>query len=205
MRYLKLISCIFLLLSGVSLAEKEYVPDYFPAPVGAEWHYKLTSTAGMSMDIKTVISEHADASKVGYNIVQKNYMPQESINYFHKTDGVVYSCKTEMPASNYSADFVEDKPDLQYYTGLAKGHTWKYAGKMGGQDWTQDWTVVGPEKVTVPAGTFDAIKVESSSTVAGSTTEYVIWYVDRIGSVKVVTKASGMTNDMVLVKYSFPK
>ena len=187
------------------MAQEKYVPDYFPSPVGAEWHYKLTSSAGTNMDIKTVVTEHADAAKVGYNIVQKSYLPQESVNYYLKADGVVYACKTEMPASNYSADFVEDKPDLQYYTGLAAGHTWDYKGKMGAQDWTQSWKVVGPEKVKVPAGEFDAIKVESTSEVAGSTTEYTFWYVDRVGPVRIVTKVSGMTNDMVLVKYSFPK
>ena len=57
MRYLKLIACLFALLSGVSFAQEKYVPDYFPAPLGAEWHYKLTSTAGMNMEIKTVIAE----------------------------------------------------------------------------------------------------------------------------------------------------
>lgn len=205
MRYLRSILCLAILLCGVASADDKYIPDYWPAPVGAEWHYKLESSAGMNLDIKTVVTEHADASKVGYNVVQKTYMPQESINYYLKTDGVVYSCKTEMPASNYSADYEKDKPDLQYYTGLKAGHTWNYTGKVGGQEWKQDWTVVGPEEVKVPAGDFKAVKITSTSTVSGSTTEYTFWYVDRVGAVRIITKVSGMTNDMKLVKYSFPK
>jgi len=204
MRLLRYLFALALLLTTAGMAqEKPYIPDYFPAPLGAEWHYKLTTNMGQNMDIKTVVAERTDASKVGYNIVQKSYVPQESINYYLKKPGWVMTLKTEMPASNYSADYVEDKPDLM--NPLKTGATWDYKGKMGGQDWVQSWKVVGPEKVTVPAGTFEAMKVESTSEVSASKTDYTFWYVDRVGTVRVTTKVSGMTTDMQLVKYVFPK
>ena len=204
MRFIRLLLTLSLLMSVAGTAqEKPYVPDYFPSPLGAEWNYKLTSSMGQNMDIRTVVAERTDAAKVGYNVVQKTYMPQESINYYFKKPGWVLTLKTEMPASNYIADFVEDKPDLM--NPLKVGATWDYKGKMSGQDWTQTWKVAGAEKVTVPAGTFDAMKLESTSEVSGSKTNYVFWYVDRIGLVRVTTEVSGMTTDMQLVKYSFPK
>jgi hypothetical protein len=203
MRYLKLIALICVLLSSAAVAKEEYVPDYFPAPLGAEWYYKLTSSAGMTMDIKNVVSQRTDASEVGYNIVIDSFVPQKSISYYLKKPGWAMILKTEMPASNYTADYVEDLPHLM--NPLKTGATWDYKGKMGGQDMTQSWKVIGAEKVTVPAGEFNAIKVESTSTISGSTTEYTFWYVDRVGAVRVLTKVAGMTNDMVLVKYAFPK
>jgi len=196
-------------LSSLALAQKKpYVPDYFPAAMGTEWHYDLKSSGGYALKLKTVVTERADASKTGYNVVQTSYVNgSETLNYFLKKSGWVDILKTEMPASNYSMDFVEDKKDLM--NPLKVGASWDYKGKAvsgsGTQVWEQTWNVVGVEDVTVPAGSYKAVKVTSTSTVDGNETKYTYWYVDRVGAVRVVTEVAGMTNDMVLTKFVVPK
>lgn len=204
MRILQLVVCFVLIMQASVLAQgKDYVPDYFPAPKGGEWHYDLTTSAGHKMQIKTVITERTDASKLGYNIVQTSYTPQESVSYYFKKPGWVILLKTDMPSASYSADYVEDKNELM--NPLKVGATWDYKGKMGGQDWVQTWKVVGTEEVVVPAGTYTAVKVESVSEVSNSKTEYTYWWVDQVGMVRVLTKVSGTSNDMVLTKLMLPK
>lgn len=202
-----LLTLAVLALSLSAQAKPEYVPDYFPAPLGAEWHYELKSSAGYNLKLKNVVSERTDAAKAGYNILISSFSPQESKTYYLKKPGWVFALKTEMPASSYAIDYVADKEEIM--NPLKVGATWEYKGKgvssTGEQDWVQSWKVEGVEDVTVPAGTYKAVKVTSTSNVAGNVTKYTFWYVDRVGAVRVLTEVSGMTNDMLLTKVSMPK
>lgn len=197
---------ILLLLSftTVSVAKEKYVPDYFPAPKDAEWNYKTTTSAGMSMEMRQVVTgvtKHADGS--GYEVVINSYSPTESINTYHKVPGWVLTDKAVTPSANYTFDYEKDINTLM--NPLAVGKTWSYKGKGGDLAITQDWTCVGPENVTVPAGDFKAIKVTSTADYGGNVSKFTFWYVDRVGMVKSITEAGGMTSTTELHKYSFPK
>jgi hypothetical protein len=207
MRYIKILLLMVVALSATAVAQKPYVPDYFPSAMGTEWHYDMKSSSGYNIQLKMVVTERADASKTGYNVVRSSFVnDSETKNFYLKKPGWVYILKSETPASNYNVDYVEDKNELM--NPLKIGESWKYKGKAEGsatQDWEQDWTVVGAEDVEVPAGKYKAIKVTSTSTVDGNVTKYTFWYVDRVGPVRILSEVGGMTNDMVLTKFTVPK
>lgn len=208
MRKLSILLILFVALSSAGLAQKKpYVPDYFPAQLGMEWEYKISTSSGYNMDMRTVVTERPDASKTGYNVVTTSYTPQESKNYYLKKPGWVMALKTEIPASNYTLDYVEDKNEIM--NPLKVGATWEYKGKAvastGEQDWEQSWKVEKVDEVTVPAGKYKAVKVTSVSTVSGNVTNYQMWYVDRVGVVKMITDAGGVTSTTELVKFTVPK
>ncbi len=204
MRRLLIPVLLLLALTAVSSAKEKYVPDYFPAPKGAEWNYKIATSSGMSMDMRllvTAVTKLADGT--GYEVVISSFTPTETINTYHKVAGWVLTDKSVTPSANYTFDYLKDINTLM--NPLVSGKTWKYEGKGGGLDITQDWTCVGPENVKVPAGDFKAIKVTSTSDYGGNVTKYIFWYVDRVGMVKSVTEAGGVTSTTELQNYTFPK
>ena len=62
------------------------------------------------------------------------------------------------------------------------GETWEAQVR----DLTFKYTTVGPERVEVPAGKFDAIRVDMTHEVAGRQVKVSYWYALGVGPVKVV-------------------
>lgn len=200
-----LISAFVLLgLTTVTVAKEKYVPDYFPAPKGAEWNYKITTSNGMSMDMRQVVNSVTKlADGTGYEVIISSFTPTESVNTYHKVAGWVLTDKSVTPSANYTFDYVKDINSLM--NPLVSGKTWNYEGTAGGLAVTQEWTCVGAESVKVPAGDFKAVKVTSTSDYGGNPSKYTFWYVDRVGLVKSITEAGGVTSTMELQSYTFPK
>jgi hypothetical protein len=74
-------------------------------------------------------------------------------------------------------------------------------------DFTIDstFTAVGYETVTVPAGTFNALKVEESSDMGGPEPTIInLWYVQNVGSIKTEIKMGDQTLVNELVSYNIP-
>jgi len=206
MRLFPLIFILLALFGEVLAQQTPPPPDYFPAQVGLEWHYHITSSGGYEMDIKNVLTERTDPKETGYNVVIKSFSSQESVSYYLKQPGWVYLLETKMPQTGFTMDYVDDQKFLQNPLKVDSGWDWK--GKAvtatSSQDWEQSWNVVGTESVEVPAGKFSAVKVTSESTSSGVKTKYVYWYVDKVGLVKSTTESSGQTTDMVLTKFVRP-
>jgi hypothetical protein len=74
-------------------------------------------------------------------------------------------------------------------------------------DFTIDstFTAVGYETVTVPAGTFNALKVEESSDMGGPEPTIInLWYAQNVGSIKTEIKMGDQTLVNELVSYNIP-
>lgn len=194
----KLIPILFftLCLTFAGLAKtKKHIPDYFPVVLNGEWHF----VDNLKNESKNVITEVKD----GIITMTTTSAGSESKTYYKKTGGFVYILKSETPAYNYTADYEPDRNELM--NPLVIGKSWEWKGTAGGMNMSQTWKAVGTEKVTVPAGTFTAVKVEADGDMAGTKPHYTYWYVDGIGSVKVVAETNGATSTTELVKYIFPK
>lgn len=208
MRILRISILLVLFLCSAVLAKPKYVPDYFPTGMGTEWHYDLTSTSGITMKTKNVVTSVTKAEKGGWNVIITSYTPQESQNHYHKVSGWVYTDKSVSPAANYTFDFVEDKPDLMNPLVVGKG--WDYKGTGSGMAVTQTWKAIAVEEVKVPAGTYKAVRVESEGEMGGNPTKYTFWYADRVGAVKIVTESANpngpaIVSTSVLTKHVVPK
>jgi hypothetical protein len=82
--------------------------------------------------------------------------------------------------------------------------------KVSAGDQTMDfiidttYTALGYETVTVPAGTFNALKIEQSADMGGSEpTIQTLWYVQDVGLVKSLIEV-GETYVNELVSYNIP-
>lgn len=90
---------------------------------------------------------------------------------------------------------------VQYGSDLADGKKWTFTWKSVGDGWTLsakwDYRVAGREKVEVPAGTFDATRIEyhglSTSSQRGELppTDGTIWVAEGVGLIKQVDTDRG--------------
>jgi len=81
---------------------------------------------------------------------------------------------------------------------------------------SNDCTAAGIESVTVPAGTFDALRFDCQTntdimiTMSGNDIEQTIdftasnWYAEGVGLIKTVTTGSGLDSTIELVSYTIP-
>ncbi len=91
-----------------------------------------------------------------------------------------------------------DEPQLEMPAKVAAGTTWKMAKPVKADSFTINGMtnrIIGFESVTVPLGTFEALKMESAaSLVQGtvkSTAVLTAWLVKDVGMVKLVIKSTG--------------
>jgi hypothetical protein len=89
---------------------------------------------------------------------------------------------------------------------LTPGASWEWKGKgMMGVDIEESSRVGGPEMVEVPAGKFQAMKVETRVVQGGTGVQKTYWFANWIGLVKSVTDTGSVVSTTELLDYSFKK
>lgn len=130
---------------------------------------------------------------------------------------VRYESGSDTSMTHYNADFSSpDAAYLQYQFPLTIGKTWSYEieGTYNGRavKWVVQRKVEAMETVTVPAGTFDAVRISGHhcNTTLGGCADFIVWYAPKVkNAVKASWSASrywplsrrGVTQ--VLVSYQF--
>lgn len=76
---------------------------------------------------------------------------------------------------------------------------------MMGVDIEDSHQVTGSEIIEVPAGKFQAIKVETKTIQGGQSVTRTYWYANWVGFIKGVTESSSFKSTTVLLDYSFKK
>lgn len=92
--------------------------------------------------------------------------------------------------------FTYDRPLLRIPFPLTEGESWSWKGVEycdgDEDDITVTGKVIGSEKVTVPAGTFDAVKIETRLTSAGGSKNIIYeWLSPNVGIVKTKVIVQG--------------
>ena len=184
---------------------------YYPVINGGTWGYQGTSTAAEDFSFtNTITSVREDGFTVtvefdDVTLVQEWACTPEGILALDSGGGTAGTVTTsdinlEMETQNASG--------ITYPTEILAGSTWAhtvdYTGKMdvAGEpvdvsgDTTYNYTAIGVESISVPAGTFDAMKVEVitiiniSMTIQGSevpvtfTSTATSWFAEGVGWVK---------------------
>ena len=78
----------------------------------------------------------------------------------------------------------------QYGNRLERGATWKWTWAGTGISGSYDYRVIGTEKVTVPAGTFDAVRVDYTAKILSETRGELplvhgsLWIAKSVGLIK---------------------
>ena len=147
--------------------------DYFPVIKGAQWIYRITSRSSNSTDaVDYAIFEIAEVFPDGFNYfsdisLTEVFSPLTQTSYKKGTcssEGVILTHPTGFPV-------LRDMP---------AGSTWKMAP---GSDHEVVLTSWGTETVTLPFGTFDAVKI-SGQLNRNSAYFSFYWYANGIGLVK---------------------
>jgi hypothetical protein len=211
---------------------------YFPLRPGATWVYE-GSSAGEAMSMTwTVIEVTGDRSSAAA-IMQANFSDMFSATYTWQCDssGIV-----SFDYGNFAFEGLDfEMEDISFTTEVrdqsgilipppgqfAPGASWNSAftvrtsANMAGFAFTMDfatsssYTATASESVTVPAGTFSALRVEStgvstsSNSMApgldvSSSSSGTTWYGRGVGWLRMITIDDGERTNWDLVRYSIP-
>lgn len=176
---------------------------YYPLKNGLSIEYQTTTGKTVSSYVTSVSDVTADSAKLTF------FFPEKKLTLDQNVTCVNGSIRTGSfmnlgAAGQMKTETKSVEGDLMPRD-LAPGSTWstKYkvlatvAGREMTMDVTSDAKVIGEEQVTVPAGTFTALKVEETTTnsfvipgvpamkpTVSVTTQ---WWVRDVGAVKMVT------------------
>lgn len=142
---------------------------YFPVAVGAKWVY-----AGQGRDEELVVTDVDEVD--GRKVVTVQQVAGEQLTPDEKM-GVSAAGLSRSECKGQKCDPPLHMLTVPFKPGQAV--TWK-SDNIEGTD-----TIVGVERVKVPAGTFEAVRVDSSYTFGGVTGAAQFWYAPGVGLVKM--------------------
>jgi hypothetical protein len=95
-----------------------------------------------------------------------------------------------------------DPPVLLLPPAPKAGTEWALKSAVGAQTIEGTSRVVGPEKVEAPAGTYDAIRVDTTARVAGAQTTIRTWYAPNVGVVQLEYDILGTVSTLKLKAFA---
>lgn len=192
------VGAALVLVGGTLLAQdKKDAPTaegYFPLRTKTKWTYKVQDQTIEVVAAGTEKLGSDDCVKVD-TLVNGKVVASEL--YAVRTDGV-YRVKVK--------DDKVDPPVKVLALPVKKGDSWDFKSKVGSQTVTGTFKVKeDKDKVTTPAGTFDAVLVEGVDIdVAGQKTTVRTWYAKDKGVVKLSYKIQDAESVLELTKFEAP-
>ncbi|GEM86320.1 hypothetical protein [Meiothermus granaticius] len=189
---------------------------YFPVKEGWVWTYKS------SPEGKTQTMRFSGVSPAGFTYVTQLSNGSVETRWKCEAGGLaaLEFASSNLGGQNQSVNFkTVGRKGVMLPNTLGVGSQWSYSftleGAMSGGTLTDHMETlnkaVGLETITVPAGTFKALKVESTSTLKmgmnvggktrdlpSNTIQSTSWYAKGVGMVKSVT--AGVTLELVSLK-----
>jgi hypothetical protein len=200
---LSLIFLFPLLAMSVSAQKPRTAPaarDYFPLHVGDTWKYRHSE--GSEFTIKVLDAEKQKDGTTRYKVEMLSGMQVHS--WYSKTNGWVL-----LHGKSYIGQDIKptyDPPKQHLQNPLVAGGKWSWKGLSEvNQDASESYEVIGPETVTVAAGTFRAVKVVGKILDGASIKTRTDWYADGVGLVKSMSEGLGHKYGWELEDYSFKK
>lgn len=196
---------------------------YVPAVEGATWSYTFHTTQGDNTQVDTVTDVGSDAFLVettrsdGFNYVITWTCTPEGLLWL-QTDGGMFSAIFQGGGLTQNWETVS-------YSGVSipkngqAGDTWSSDQQISVTDSTgtrnfdiaMNFQAVGLETVTVPAGTFNAMRVDltmawtsDDNNSLDMTYQITDWFVENVGLVKTEAQADFGSYSLELDSYSIP-
>jgi hypothetical protein len=172
--------------------------NYSPKTLGSTWTYHATINT-QTYDVTQIITQSSSAAyslKSGASSYHLFDFELMSNGIWGQTKDTWYTGGT----AQYTVTYTPPLPDEPSSWDIGTHDTGTITSNNTGTQQTgshhYDITVVGFESVTVPAGTFNALKV--TYTYDGDTSDS--WFVDGVGKVKSLN--SGLGYEWVLTNYT---
>ncbi len=173
--------------------EKEKSADYYPLKTGMAWFYDVKAD-GQKSKVKSQVAKFETLDGKPVALVEM------------VVDGMVNStmhmATTDKGVFRHRVNGVELAPPvcvLKYP--FKKNETWETEAIVGSEKLTAKSTAVGSEEVTVPAGTYNALKATLETTFNGQQSTFTYWFAPGIGIVKQTIVSDGKTITLELEKY----
>ena len=208
---------------------------YYPVREGATWNYTGTNSEVGEYSWTDTITETSDN---GFTLTSQFDDLTRTQSWECRPEGLLTLQLGGGPAGSITSNQTQLNLETQNVTGVTypvvinAGDQWSHAHEFSGTmdiagqsaeangDESASFTALGLESVTVPAGTFDAMKIEVATTIninstfqgttvpvtfTGTTTS---WYVQGVGWVKSVSTSEfggiTSTDTVELQSYSIP-
>lgn len=172
-------------LSGVLIAPAAPVPKhlmkapvcYFPTTPGAKWVYDEAGSE--SVFVASAVEERKGTKVVTVERDDRSGRVAEEVMEVSATGTV----------RTHGRSGVLDAPLEILRVPFRVGDVWAF--KSGGLEGTK--TVVAVETIKVPAGTFEAVCVDTAYTFGGQKRQSTAWYAPNVGIVKVIQQDTNST------------
>jgi len=173
--------------------------DYFPLRVGDSWKYRSTTADGMRSEFTIkVLSEDKENGNSLYLVETESTFPIH--DWYSKPSGWVLMHRQEYVKAGQKAEYQPTKQFLK--NPLTSGDSWSWKGKgMMGLEIDESNEVSGPETVSVPAGSFKAMKVTTKVVQGGAPVTKTYWYAGGVGMVKSITDTGAVKSTTELLEY----
>lgn len=201
---LLLLSLAFLAVAGQK--PQQPPPDYFPLRVGDWWKYRSTTADAKQSEFTIkVLSDEKQGDGTSLYLVETLTTFQPIHDWYSKPSGWVLMHRIAYPKNE--ALKAEYQPVKQYLKNpLSANSSWEWKGKgMMGVDIEESSRVTGSEAVEVPAGKFQAMKVETKVIQGGTPVTKTYWFANWVGLVKSMTDTGSVKSTTELLDYSFKK
>jgi hypothetical protein len=159
-------------LAGCAAAVAPQVTSWNPAPVGASWAAVQRNTGSYGKDTQTTTTRLADVDWKGSRALAIKTATGTLLQQSADGRWLAFLGPDGKPALTWD-------PPAGWALPIGVGSSWKGPRKMtnmaSGKTLDYEWSCTVPayEKVTVPAGTFDAFRVECTSSADSQDTFWV--------------------------------
>ncbi|MBX9950785.1 MAG: hypothetical protein K2Y39_16565 [Candidatus Obscuribacterales bacterium] len=196
-RKLALLVASVVCVSSIAAANSAPTADLFPLKSGNFWTYKVTDPRGKMSQSKWVVS--AAKEKSGRPLFKLS--SGDTVKVYSKRDGRTYLERIEYPGK--PADGVEFTPaKLVIDTNIRMDNVWKWNGKRSrGNAENEHWQTFPNEKVRVPAGEFECVRVGGLSVRDGVMVYQTRWFAKNIGVIKSLDVQGSQKTLEELLKY----
>lgn len=174
--------------------------DYFPLSVGDSWKYRSTTADGKQSEFTIkVLNEEKENGNTQY-LVETVSTFQPIHDWYSKPGGWVLMHRQEYVKTALKTEYQPTKQFLK--NPLTSGDSWKWKGKgMMDLEIDESNEVSGPEAVSVPAGSFEAMKVMTKVVQGGAPVTKTYWYAPGVGLVKSMTDTGSVKSTTELIAH----
>ncbi len=170
---------------------KAKLPDYYPLADGTEWVYAMGES---EVTVRVTEFTEKDGVKTGKLVTSIGGKDVASETIRVDQEGV---SRTHMNSTNI------DPPVLLFKFGLADDESWEVKSKVGESKVKGKLTLKGVDKLSVPAGGYDAVLVSGKMTLSGTAVETNWWLAEGVGIVKLeYTIGESASPSLELKKYT---
>jgi hypothetical protein len=186
----------------------EGAAKYFPMKIGATWNFIVTPANGVALTETKQNTEGSPSTLTQTHNLGSAYSYTESFELDPSgifITGSTYAYATEQETYSPPLLLLPSNTTPGFSTSTTSTET-----EQGSTNATDTVTVVGTvdgiEAVTVPAGTFSALRVTRLFTRPDGTTTGMQWYAPGVGAVKMVAKDSlqAVQETCELTSYNIP-